>query len=320
MSKNYIKLYKEIKLIRTTELTISKEYSKYKMRCPVHLSIGQEASAVGVCSAIRKTDQVVSSHRNHAHYLAKGGSLKKMIAEIYGKKNGCAEGKGGSMHLFDLNVNFIASIPIVGSIIPMGVGLAWANKLKKNNKIVVIFFGDGATEEGVFFESIDFAVLHNLNVLFVCENNFFSVYSHLSKRQSPKREILKLNKSLGIESLFLEGNNAIKINKKIKEIIKKIRTNPRPFLIKLNTYRFLEHCGPYDDDYLNYRSMNELNYWKKKCPLKNIENFLKKKKILNKKKIKLIELQINNRVKKAFEFAEKSPFPKKKELNKKIYF
>ena len=185
--KNKIKLYYEMFRIRKIETTIAEKYKEWEMRCPVHLSIGQEAVAVGVCQNLKKKDEIVTAHRCHAHYLAKGGSLKSMISELYGKETGCAKGLGGSMHLIDLKAGVSAAVPIVGSTIPIGTGIAWANKIKKSGKIVAIFFGDGATEEGVFFESLDFAALHELPVLFVCENNEYSVYSHISKRQSKKK-------------------------------------------------------------------------------------------------------------------------------------
>ena len=149
--KKKIKLYYEMLRIREIETTISNKYHEQEMRCPVHLSIGQEAIAVGVCQNLSKNDKIVTAHRSHAHYLAKGGSLKSMLAELYGKETGCAKGLGGSMHLIDLKAGVTAAVPIVGSTIPIGTGIAWANKLKKNNQLVVVFFGDGATEEGVFF-------------------------------------------------------------------------------------------------------------------------------------------------------------------------
>ena len=148
------RLYYEMLRIRKIVEKISNLYTEWEMRCPVHLSVGQEAIATGICLSLSKKDQVLSAHRSHFHYLAKGGSLKKMISEIYGKETGCAGGKGGSMHLIDLKAGLIAAVPIVGSTIPIGVGLAWANKLDKSDKIVVIFFGEGATEEGVYYESI----------------------------------------------------------------------------------------------------------------------------------------------------------------------
>ena len=223
-----IKLLKEMVRIRSTEEKISSKYKNWEMRCPVHLSIGQEAIAVGVCENLDKNDKIVTTHRSHAHYLAKGGSLNGMIAELHGKETGCAKGLGGSMHLIDLKAGVYAAVPIVGSTIPIGTGIAWANKLKRNKGIVVAFFGDGATEEGVFFESLDFAALHKLPILFICENNEYSVYSHISKRQSKKRDILKIAKSMGVNSLKVSGNSVEKIFLESKKIINKIKKNSGP--------------------------------------------------------------------------------------------
>jgi len=313
------KLYYEMVRIRMVEEKIAELYHEQEIRCPVHLSIGQEAIAVGVCQNLNREDKIVTAHRSHAHYLAKGGSLKKMISELYGKYNGCAKGLGGSMHLVDFSVGVYAAIPIVGSSIPIGVGIAWANKLKRNKNIVVAFFGDAATEEGVFFESLDFAALHNLPILFVCENNDYSVYSHISKRQSKKRSITKIAKSIGVSSLKIDGNSVEQIFIKSGRIIKRIRNFPAPFLIELKTFRNLEHCGPDNDDNLGYRKKSYLNLWKKKCPVKNYENYLKKENYLsNKKNFDIIE-KIEKEILQSFNFAKKSKFPPKKLLKKYVY-
>ena len=313
------KLYFEMLRIRFVEKSISKRYKEQEMRCPVHLSIGQEAIAVGVCQNLNKDDKIVTAHRSHAHYLAKGGSLKKMMAELYGKETGCAKGLGGSMHLIDLKAGVLAAVPIVGSTITIGTGIAWANKLKRNKSIVVAFFGDGVTEEGVFFESLEFASLQKLPILFVCENNNFSVYSHISKRQSQKRNITKIAKSFGIPSLKIDGNHVEKVYSKTNSIIKKIKRKSSPFLIELNTFRDIEHCGPNLDDNLNYRSEKYISSWRKKCPIKNYGNYLKKLKLMKQseeKKInKIIKLETIN----SFNFAKKSNFPKKSLLKKYIY-
>ena len=314
-----IKLLKEMVRIRSTEEKISSKYKNWEMRCPVHLSIGQEAIAVGVCENLDKNDKIVTTHRSHAHYLAKGGSLNGMIAELHGKETGCAKGLGGSMHLIDLKAGVYAAVPIVGSTIPIGTGIAWANKLKRNKGIVVAFFGDGATEEGVFFESLDFAALHKLPILFICENNEYSVYSHISKRQSKKRDILKIAKSMGVNSLKVSGNSVEKIFLESKKIINKIKKNSGPYLIEFKTYRNLEHCGPNNDDKLGYRKKNYLNFWKHKCPVKNYTNYLKSKKFLSNKNELIIKKKIENEINKAFKFAKESKFPNKELLNKFIY-
>ena len=317
--KTAIKLYFEILRIRNIEIEISKKYSEQKMRCPVHLSIGQEAIPVGICKNLNKRDKVFTAHRSHAHYLAKGGNLKKMLAELYGKKSGCAKGKGGSMHLIDLKAGLFGAVPIVGSTIPIGVGAAWCNKLNKEKSVIVIFFGDGATEEGVFQESLDFASLHNLPVLFVCEHNNYSVYSSIKKRQSKKRNILNIAKAIGIQGLHLDGNNSISLYKKSKIVINSMRKKNKPFIFLCDTFRHLEHCGPNYDDNLNYRDKKYIDYWVSKCPLKRIESYLLKNKFLSNNTIQNFKKKINSEIKEAFLFAENSKFPERKNLYKDVY-
>lgn len=313
------KLFYKILRIRLIEKTISHRYHEQEMRCPVHLSIGQESIAVGVCENLKSYDEVVTAHRSHAHYLAKGGDLNSMISELHGKITGCAGGKGGSMHLIDLKSNVVAAVPIVGSTIPIGVGKAWANKLNNSNKVVVIFFGDGATEEGVFFESLDFASFKGLKILFVCENNKYSVYSHISKRQSSKRNLIAIVKNMGIKSFSLKDHDLQKIYNKTDEALNYIRKFSRPFFLNINTYRLVEHCGPNNDDDINYRSTKEINYWKKNCQINKTEKYLVKNKILNYKNISSIKNKIRNEIDKSFVFAKKSPFPKKKDLKKNLF-
>ena len=312
-----IKLFREMLRIRLIEQTIASKYHEAEMRCPVHLSVGQEALAVGVCQNLKKNDKIVTAHRSHAHYLAKGGSVKKMLGELYGKVTGCAKGLGGSMHLIDLNAGVFAAVPIVGSTIPIGTGIAWANKLKKK-EIVAAFFWRWSHRRGLF-ESLDFASLHNLPILFVCENNEYSVYSHISKRQSSKRSITKIAKSFGIESLQIDGNNIEDVFLKTKKIINKVKSKPKPFLIELKTFRHLEHCGPNNDDKLNYRTNKYLNLWKKKCPIINYQHHLKKYNYLTTKEIEKMKMKIRVEIFNAFNFAKKSNFPKKILLKKYIY-
>ena len=317
--KTQKKLFYSLLRIRIIEETISKKYSEWKMRCPVHLSIGQEAGAVGICENLSINDEVFSGHRSHAHYLAKYCSLKKMIAEMYGKSTGCALGRGGSQHLKDLDKNFHASIPIVGSVIPIATGKAWGNKLNKKKNIVVVFFGDGATEEGVFLESLDFASLKNLKIIFVCENNFYSVYTPLNLRQVNKNRIINIAKATGVDTIEISSNNVEEIFLKTKKSIKKVKENSRPCLIKINTYRHLEHCGPNYDDDLNYRSKKEINNWIKKDPISVYQKKLLSNKVLSINDVNRFKKNILEEVKKAFLYAEKSPFPKKELLTKYIY-
>ncbi|HER26081.1 MAG TPA: thiamine pyrophosphate-dependent dehydrogenase E1 component subunit alpha, partial [Rhodospirillales bacterium] len=191
-------MYSSMLRIRLVEEGIVERYPEQEMRCPVHLCIGQEAAEVGACAALEAGDQVFSGHRAHGHYLAKGGNLKAMLAEIYGKETGCTGGVGGSMHLIDLQAGFMGAVPIIGATIPIGVGAAFASRYFEAGKVVMIFLGDGACETGVFHESLAIAALHKLPVVFVVENNLYSVYSSLDVRQPAGRTIPDLAAGHGV--------------------------------------------------------------------------------------------------------------------------
>ena len=314
-----ISLLKEMLTIRMVEEAIASNYLNEEMRCPVHLSIGQEAAAVGVCQALKKTDQAVSTHRAHAHYLAKGGNLRRMIAEIYGKESGCSKGMGGSMHLIDRSVGFEGSTAIVGNTIPVGVGLALANKIDKKNSIVAIFLGDGATEEGAFFESVNFAATKKLQVLFICENNLYSVYSPLKYRQPKDRSIYKMAESMSIMSSKVDGNNIEAVYSETKNAIKKIKSTSTPYLVELDTYRWREHCGPNYDNHIGYRAESEFLNWKKRDPVMLFEKTLIDRGIFDSKTKKDLIKSIKRKVSTAFDFAKKSKFPKPEKAFSGLY-
>jgi len=249
------------------EEEIAKRYPQHQMRCPVHLSIGQEAAAVGVCAALKTTDWAFSGHRNHAHYLAKGGNLKAMLAEIYGKTTGCCGGKGGSMHLTDRAAGFIAATPIVGSTVPIAVGAALTAQREGNGRVVVVFLGDGAMETGVVHESLNFAALKKLPILFVCENNLYSVYSPLEVRQPPQRSISDLAAGHGVKTMQANGNDAQEVYGMSCAAVEQLRQGEGPLFMELPTYRWLEHCGPGYDNDIGYRSDAEFQEWKQRDPL-----------------------------------------------------
>ncbi|HJP19837.1 MAG: acetoin dehydrogenase [Gammaproteobacteria bacterium] len=311
--------YSKMLRIRIIEEKLASIYAEQEMRCPVHFCIGQEAVPVGVCQSLNSTDTVLSNHRSHGHYLAKGGCLKKMIAELYGKATGCTSGKGGSMHLIDNSVNFLGASSIVAGTIPIAVGVGFFNKLRNLESISVVFFGDGATEEGLFYESLNFAALHNLPVLFVCENNFYSVYSPLSVRQPARRKIYKLAKAMGLDSTKVDGNNVNSIYFASLDALNSIRCGKGPYLIEAETYRWLEHCGPNFDNNIGYRTEEEFLEWKKRDSLKNLENKLLKELIISESLIKTLKNEITEEVMDAIDYAKSSPFPEAKELNKTVY-
>ncbi len=261
------KLFHKMLRIRLIEEAIAERYATQQMRCPVHLSIGQEAVAVGVCEALSQEDYVISGHRAHAHYLAKGGSLKRMIAEIHGKEAGCCKGHGGSMHLTDLEAGVIASTPIVGGSIPVGVGIAFASLMRGENKITTVFFGEGATEEGVWAESLNFAVLKKLPVLFLCENNFFSVYSPLHVRQAASRDRGAIAKAHGLYVDCGDGNDVREVYQKTTKAVNHLRNGLGPVFLEFTTYRHREHCGPNFDNHIGYRCPQEAKEWENKCPI-----------------------------------------------------
>ncbi|MGE0197522.1 MAG: thiamine pyrophosphate-dependent dehydrogenase E1 component subunit alpha [Simkaniaceae bacterium] len=301
-------LFFEILRIRRIEETIADRYAEQKMRCPMHFSIGQEAIAVGVCKALEKKDAIISHHRCHAHYLAKGGNLNKMIAELHGKKTGCSFGRAGSMHLVDLNAGMYGSTAIAANTIPIGVGLALASSLKNEKEITTIFFGDGATEEGAFAESLNFASLKSLPTLFICENNLYSMYSPLSARQSKKRDRVKIAQANGLFASHGNGNDVEEVYRLTQEAIHHIRTQKEPAFIELDTYRFRSHVGPKEDGE-ECRPEAEVKAWKNTCPLKVYEKKLLDQNILTSAILESMEAKVAAEIEYAFSFAEESPYP-----------
>ena len=312
-----INLYKNMHRIRAIESMIAEEYHKGDMRCPVHLSIGQEFVPGIYQSLIEKRDYAVSTHRGHAHYLSKGGNIDAMIAEIYGKKSGCSKGKGGSMHLIDLNVNFMGTSAIVGNSIPVGVGLGLSAKLKDDGRISTVFLGDGAVEEGVFYESVNFAVLKQIPVLFICENNLYSVYSPLTVRQPKSRRIHEMVNALGIVAKSGSASSLSEAYQLMKYAISYVREGNGPFFLEYSTYRWLEHCGPNYDNDIGYRSPEEFEVWQKQDPLNLLKDRLNIKRMGS--KLTAIESEIEVEIQKAFSSAQEDSFPSRADAYTGVY-
>jgi TPP-dependent pyruvate/acetoin dehydrogenase alpha subunit len=313
-----IAFYENMVKIRLLEEEIARRYQEQEMRCPVHLSIGQEAAATGVCLTLEKTDKVFSTHRSHAHYISKGGNLNKMLAEIYGKETGCVGGRGGSMHIMDPDVGMIASIPIVGSCIPLAVGSALADSLNGVDNVSVAYLGDASVEEGVFHESANFAKLKNLPVLFVCENNLYSVYTHLNKRQ-PDRPITSLAEAHNIPTYHCDGNDVEAIHFITLEAVKRARLEKGPSFLLLDTYRWREHCGPNFDNNLGYRTEEEFNNWQKHDPVNCYKNHLLTKQMITHDGDIAMKKNILTEISIAFEFAKISPYPDASTAVKRVY-
>jgi pyruvate dehydrogenase E1 component alpha subunit len=317
-----LNLYNNMVYIRMVEDFIAENYAiKGKtqlMRCPVHLSTGQEAVSVGVISNLKKKDLIFCTHRSHGHYLAKGGSLKKMFAEIYGKETGCIGGVGGSMHLQDLDNGVFVSIPIVGSVIPLSVGSSLSNKLLKKSIKNVVFFGDGALEEGAWHESAEFAKLNNLKIAFVCENNLYSVYTPLRERQF-NNKLERFAKTHSIKVFECDGNKVEDVYKISKKAFDFSEKNSEPVFILAHTYRHREHCGPNFDDHLKYRSKKEISYWFKRDPVTNFESLLIKKKLIDEKYILKLKNNVKKKIKESNNFALNSKLPRKHSARDFVY-
>lgn len=305
-----IQLFEMMLKIRLVEEEIVKRYSSSQMRCPTHLSIGQEAVPAALGLNVNDKDYAISTHRGHGHYIGKGGNIRSMIAEIYGKSTGCSKGRGGSMHLIDRKVGFMGTSAIVGNSIPVGVGFGLSSKIKKTNQISCVFFGDGATEEGVYYESLNFAVLKKLPILFICENNFYSVYSPLKVRQPPNRSVTDVAKALGLGTQNLvDGNDVLSSYNSINKAIKRIKKGNGPQFIEFSTYRWREHCGVNFDNDLGYRSEKEYNEWKRKDPISNFKDYLISENIISIELLQQIKSKIDLEIQDAFNYAIESPFP-----------
>lgn len=310
-----LRLYKTALRIRLVESRIAERYSEGNMRCPVHLSIGQEIPSAIFQQVVKPGDTAISTHRAHAHYLAMGGNLPKMIAEIYGKVTGCSKGRGGSMHLIDLEKGFLGSSAIVGNSIPIGVGVGFAKKLKADESVSFIFLGDGAIEEGSFYESANFAAVHKLPVVFVVENNLYSVYTGLSSRQPQGRSISKLASAIGLRCDSAEDSEISDCYSKLTSLTVLARLGKGPSLIEINTYRKLEHCGPNDDDSLSYRPKAELAEFKERDLILELQEILH----LTAPEIESITTEIHQDIENAFNFAESSPFPTFEQVTGSVY-
>lgn len=306
------RIYRNLYRIRRLEEEVARVYATDAIKSPVHLSIGQEAVSVGVCDALRTTDIVFGTYRGHAVYLAKGGDLKAMVAELCGKATGCTKGKGGSMHLIDPEAGVMGMSAVVGTTIANAAGYAYALKTRKSDAVVVSFFGDGATEEGVFAETLNFAALKKLPMLFVCENNGYAIHTSQAKRQG-KPDIRGRAEAFGLNAELLDGNDVLGMAKRSREVIAKLRGGDGPWFFEVKTYRWREHVGPNTDYQLGYRSKSECEPWTANDPMMKLAAELPVRTQWR------IRNEIEAEIRGAFAFAESSPFSDASELMTDIY-
>ncbi|MDY3555450.1 thiamine pyrophosphate-dependent dehydrogenase E1 component subunit alpha [Gemmata sp. JC717] len=305
-------LYRSLYRIRRVEEEIARVYATDKIKSPVHLSIGQEAVSVGVCDVLRPDDVVFGTYRGHAMYLAKGGDMSAMVAELYGKVTGCTRGKGGSMHLIDTECGVMGTSAVVGTTIANAAGYAYALKVRRSDAVVVCFFGDGATEEGVFAETLNFAVLKKLPVLFVCENNGYAIHTAQSKRQGLP-DICARARAYGMPAERLDGNDVLTLRDKAADLVAQLRAGAGPQFLEATTYRWREHVGPGQDFKLGYRTQAECEPWYESDPVSTLARQLPTD-VRTK-----IEAAVEREVAAAFEFAESSPLPHPSELMTDIF-
>jgi pyruvate dehydrogenase E1 component alpha subunit len=306
------RVYSKLLLIRRAEEEVARIYPSDKIKSPVHLSIGQEAVAVGVCDPLRADDVVSGTYRSHAAYLAKGGDLRAMFAELYGKDTGCCRGKGGSMHMVAMEQHILGTSAVVGTTVPIAVGYALALKREGKGRLAVAFFGDGATEEGVFHESLNFAALHKLPVLFVCENNGYAIHTPLSKRWATNR-LCERVATYGIPAHKISDSDVLSLWRLAAGAYAAIRQGSGPVFIECQTYRWKEHVGPGDDYDAGYRTRDELRPWVE-CDQVGLIGAK-----LDPPVRMAVEAEVEREIAAAIDFAENSPFPEAKELFTDVY-
>ena len=300
-------LYRSLYRIRRVEEEIARVYPSDRIKSPVHLSLGQEAVSVGVCEALAARDVVLGTYRGHALYLAKGGDMRRLLAELFGKVTGCARGKGGSMHLIDTAAGVMGTSAVVGTTIANAVGYAYAFQYRRRDALVASFFGDGATEEGVFAESLNFAVLKRLPILFVCENNQYAIHTHQSRRQG-RMAICERARAHGMPAERIEGNDVLHLFERSQELVGRVRSGQGPAFFEVMTYRWREHVGPNDDFQLGYRTEEEARPWKDDDQVARIAG------LVDPRERKRIEARAEAEIAAAFAFAENSNYPEPAEL------
>ncbi len=311
-------LLKKMLSIRIFEERIVAVYPKQEMKTPVHLCIGQEACAAGVCAHLNKEDLIFSTHRNHGHYIAKGADLRAITAELYGRTDGCTKGKGGSMHFVDVEAGCMGTTAIVGGSIPLGAGGALALKMRGVNAISAAFFGDGAADEGVLQETLNFAALKKLPVLFACENNFYATNSNVRARHAGP-SIAARAAAFGIPNATVDGNDAEIVWRAAGDAIAHIRSGKGPYFLEMTTYRWKGHVGPECDYEKGCRPKAELDEWLNRCPIKLYTEKLLAEGAISQAEIDAIKAELTSRVDAAWEFALASPAPKEKDLMTDVY-
>jgi len=313
---NMLDLYRKMLTIRTFEYKVKDLFAQGKIVGAVHLSIGEEAVPVGVCSALKKGDYVLSNHRGHGHCIALGVDVKCMMAELFGKQDGICKGKGGSMHLADFSVGMLGASAIVGGGLPLAVGAGLSSKMRKTDQVTVVFFGDGASNQGTFHESLNLAAIWSLPILFVCENNQYAESTPVTKVMLAKN-VSDRAQAYGIPGKLVDGMDVMAVHDATEEAANRAREGQGPTLLECKTYRYLGHEE--GDPWTTYRSENEVEQWKKKDAINSFRKTLIENEVCTEAGLIEIEGEIKKLVENAIEFADKSPWPKPEEALKGVF-
>jgi len=314
-------LYRTMVRIRLCEESFVEPILQGQIRCPVHLYSGQEAIATGVCAALAKEDYVFGNHRSHGHFLAKGGNLGELVAEIYCKDSGCSRGKGGSMHLIAEREGLLGTTPIVGGTISLAVGAALATKIRREKRVTVSFFGDGAAGEGVLYEALNFSSLRKLPIIFACENNFYS--THMPIRECrPQNNIFKISGLFCVPGFRVDGNDVLEVYETSRDAVNMCRAGKGPIFLEFLTYRMRGHVGPDDNIqgfHTDIRSKEEVARWRRKDPIRIFEKYITENGYMKEQELDQMRKEVEKEVREAHLFAKNSPLPKKSKFTSYVF-
>ena len=313
-----IDLYKKMVTIRIFEGKIQDLYARGLVPGLAHLYIGEEAVAVGACEHLRKEDYITSTHRGHGHVIAKGAELKYMMAELFGKKTGYCKGKGGSMHIADVNIGILGANGIAGGGIPIAVGAALSSKMRKTDQVTVCFFGDDASNNGTFHEGLNFASVHCLPVVFICENNLYGISTSQKQHQAIKDISIRAI-GYNIPGVTIDGNDVLAVYEAVGKAIQRARIGEGPTLVECKTYRWRGHHEGDPNQGRRYRTMEEVKEWMEKCPIHRFEERLVQENILSKAKAARVHTDVEKEIEEAVAFANESPFPQAQDIYEDVY-
>jgi len=322
MTARTITTEKKLEMLRTMlkirhfEGCADEFFQRGMVRGATHLYIGEEAIATGACAAIEPDDYITSTHRGHGHCIAKGGELPRMMAELFGKETGYCRGKGGSMHIADITAGNLGANGVVGGGLAIATGAALACAMRKDGRVVLCFFGDGASNQGVFHEAVNMASIWKLPVVYICENNQYAI-SMPVKRAVNIENIAGRSAAYGIPGTTADGNDVIAVYEAVSEAVKRCREGKGPSLIECKTYRWRGHSQR--DAQQPYRTREEVAEWKKKCPIEHFKRGLIAEGLLTEQEFEFMDRDVEHAIEKAVQFAEESPYPKEEELYRDVY-